>query len=76
MKALHKTASLLLLACLLLTLSACGSSNTPSDAGVFYNVGTEIRPRQKTVSPPEEPRSPAPVPPQRCGKPADRYRQE
>lgn len=32
MKALHKTASLLLLACLLLTLSACGSSNTPSDA--------------------------------------------
>ena len=26
MKALHKTASLLLLACLLLTLSACGSS--------------------------------------------------
>ncbi len=32
MKVLHKTASLLLLACLLLTLSACGSSNTPSDA--------------------------------------------
>ena len=32
MKVLYKTASLLLLACLLLTLSACGSSNTPSDA--------------------------------------------
>ena len=32
MKVLHRTASLLLLACLLLTLSACGSSNTPSDA--------------------------------------------
>lgn len=31
MKALHRTASLLLLACLLLTLSACGSSDTPSD---------------------------------------------
>lgn len=31
MKVLYKTASLLL-ACLLLTLSACGSSNTPSDA--------------------------------------------
>lgn len=32
MKVLHRTASLLLLACLLLTLSACGSSDTPSDA--------------------------------------------
>ncbi|WP_297709368.1 hypothetical protein [Dysosmobacter sp.] len=32
MKVLYKTASLLLLTCLLLTLSACGSSNTPSDA--------------------------------------------
>ena len=32
MKVLYKTASLLLLACLLLSLSACGSSNTPSDA--------------------------------------------
>ena len=32
MKVLYKTASLLLLACLLRTLSACGSSNTPSDA--------------------------------------------
>ena len=32
MKVLYKTVSLLLLACLLLTLSACGSSNTPSDA--------------------------------------------
>lgn len=32
MKVLYKTAPLLLLACLLLTLSACGSSNTPSDA--------------------------------------------
>ena len=32
MKVLYKTASLLLLACLLLTLSACGSSNTPSEA--------------------------------------------
>lgn len=31
MKVLHRTASLLLLACLLLTLSACGSSDTPSD---------------------------------------------
>ncbi len=32
MKVLHRTASLLLLACLLLTLSARGSSDTPSDA--------------------------------------------
>lgn len=31
MKVLYRTASLLLLACLLLTLSACGSSDTPSD---------------------------------------------
>lgn len=31
MKVLHRTASLLLLACLLLTLSACGSSDTSSD---------------------------------------------
>lgn len=31
MKVLHRTASLLFLACLLLTLSACGSSDTPSD---------------------------------------------
>ena len=31
MKVLHRTASLLLLACLLLTLSAFGSSDTPSD---------------------------------------------